>query len=85
MLIDTKSIQLKDPTQNVANNPFPNHQANMVEVGDIQDWEESIWILDTKETMIAIAQAPMVVQGRPPFEVEVARPDRHSLFVECLL
>ena len=28
MLIDTKTIQLKDPTPNVANNPLPNHQVN---------------------------------------------------------
>jgi len=42
MLIDTKAIQLKDPAPNVANNPLPNHQVNMVEVDDTSDWEKSI-------------------------------------------
>ncbi|KAK4727617.1 hypothetical protein R3W88_032534 [Solanum pinnatisectum] len=42
MLIDTKAIQLKDPTPNIANNPLPNHQVNMVEVDDTLDWEKSI-------------------------------------------
>ena len=42
ILIDTKTIQLKDPTLNVTNNPLPNYQVNMVEVGDVTDQEESI-------------------------------------------
>ncbi|XP_069150857.1 uncharacterized protein [Solanum lycopersicum] len=59
MLIDTKTIQLKDPTPNVANNPLPNHQVNMVEA---------------EEAMSTTAQAPLIVQGLAPFEVEVAAP-----------
>ena len=74
MLIDTKNIQLKDPTPNVANNPFPNHQVNMVEDGDVWDWEESIWAVEIEESMSTTAQAPLIVQGLAPFEVEVAAP-----------
>ncbi|XP_049385795.1 uncharacterized protein LOC125849877 [Solanum stenotomum] len=74
MLIDTKAIQLKDPTPSVANNPLPNHQVNMVEVEDTSDWEKSIWVLEPEETMTTTAQTPMVVQRRAPFEVEVAMP-----------
>ena len=81
MLIDTKNIQLKDPTPNVANNLLPNHQVNMLEAGDVWDWEESIWTLETEETMSTTAQAPLIVQGLAPFEVEVAHPDHRSLSI----
>ncbi|XP_069148037.1 uncharacterized protein [Solanum lycopersicum] len=74
MLIDTKTIQLKDPTPNVANNPLPNHQFNMVEAGDVWDWEESIWAVEKEEAMSTTAQAPLIVHGLAPFEVEVAAP-----------
>ncbi|KAK4737223.1 hypothetical protein R3W88_000920 [Solanum pinnatisectum] len=74
MLIDTKAIQLKDPTPNVANNPLPNHQVNMVEVDDTSDWEQSIWARDPEETITVAVQTPFVVQRCSPFEVEVARP-----------
>ncbi|KAK4723775.1 hypothetical protein R3W88_026554 [Solanum pinnatisectum] len=74
MLIDTKAIQLKDPTPNVANNPLPNHQVNMVEVDDTSDWEQSIWARDPEETITVPAKTPIIVQRRAPFEVEVARP-----------
>ncbi|XP_069145964.1 uncharacterized protein [Solanum lycopersicum] len=74
MLIDTKTIQLKDPTPNVANNPLPNHQVNMVEAGGVWDWVESIWAVETEEAMPTTAQAPLIVQGLTPFEVEVAAP-----------
>ena len=74
MLIDTKTIQLKYPTPNVANNPLPNHQVNMVEAGDVWDWEESIWAVETEEAMSTTAQAPLIVQGLAPFEVEVVAP-----------
>ncbi|XP_049347507.1 uncharacterized protein LOC125812061 [Solanum verrucosum] len=74
MLIDTKAIQLKDPAPNVANNPLPNHQVNMIEADDTSDWEKSIWVLEPEEAMIATAQTPMVVQRRALFEVEIAMP-----------
>ena len=74
MLIDTKTIQLKDPTPNVANNPLPNHQVNMVEAGDVWDWEKSIWAVETEEAMSTTSQAPLILQGLAPFEVEVAAP-----------
>ncbi|KAK4710126.1 hypothetical protein R3W88_004639 [Solanum pinnatisectum] len=74
MLIDTKAIQLKDPTPNVANNSLPNHQVNMVEVDDTSDWEKSIWVLEPEETMNVMIQMLIVVQRRIPFEVEVAMP-----------
>ena len=83
MLIDTKTIQLKDPTSNVANNPLPNHQVNMVEASDVWDWEESIWAIETEETMSTTAQAPLTVQGLAPLEVELAAPTPPK-FVEPL-
>ena len=67
MLIDTKTIQFKDPTPNVANNPH-----DMVEVGEVWDWQESIWTLEIEEAMNTTAQAQMIVQGLAPFEVEVS-------------
>ncbi|XP_049406209.1 uncharacterized protein LOC125869828 [Solanum stenotomum] len=69
-----KAIHLKDPAPNVANNPLPNHQVNMVEVDDTLDWEKFIWVLEPEESMIVIARTPIVVQRRSPFEVEVAMP-----------
>lgn len=33
----------------------------MVEVCDFKDWKESIWALETEETMTVIAKAPLVV------------------------
>lgn len=74
MLIDTKVIQLEDQMPNVANNPLPNHQVNMVEVEDTSDWEKSIWVLEPEKAMTGTAQTPMVVQRHAPFEVEVAMP-----------
>ncbi|KAK4736956.1 hypothetical protein R3W88_000653 [Solanum pinnatisectum] len=74
MLIDTKAIQLKDPTPNVANNPLPNHQVNMVEVDDSLDWEQSIWAREPEEAITVPAKMPIIVQRCAPFEVEVARP-----------
>ncbi|KAK4736933.1 hypothetical protein R3W88_000630 [Solanum pinnatisectum] len=67
MLIDTKAIQLKDPTPNVANNPLPNHQVNMVEADDTSDWEKSIWVLEPEEATVT-PKTPNVVQRRMPFE-----------------
>ncbi|XP_069147092.1 uncharacterized protein [Solanum lycopersicum] len=46
----------------------------MVEDGDVWDWEESIWAVEIEETMSTTAQAPLIVQGLAPFEVEVAAP-----------
>uniref|UniRef100_A0A3Q7HPC8 Uncharacterized protein n=1 Tax=Solanum lycopersicum TaxID=4081 RepID=A0A3Q7HPC8_SOLLC len=46
----------------------------MVEAGDVWDWEESIWAVETEESMSTTAQAPLIVQGLAPFEVEVAAP-----------
>ncbi|KAK4721842.1 hypothetical protein R3W88_012075 [Solanum pinnatisectum] len=74
MLIDTKAIQLKDPTPNVANNPLPNHQVNMIEVDDPSDWEQSIWAREPEEAITVPAKTPIIVQRRAQFEVEVARP-----------
>ena len=60
--------------QILQNNPLPNHHVDMVEVGDVWDLEESIWTLKIEETMSITAQAPIIVQGIAPFEVEVAAP-----------
>ena len=46
----------------------------MVEVGDVWDWEESIWTLETEEAMSTTTQAPILVQELAPFEVQVAAP-----------
>lgn len=46
----------------------------MVEVGDIWDWEESIWTLEKEEAMFTTAQASMIVQPLAPFELEIAAP-----------
>uniref|UniRef100_A0A3Q7JXA6 G-patch domain-containing protein n=1 Tax=Solanum lycopersicum TaxID=4081 RepID=A0A3Q7JXA6_SOLLC len=46
----------------------------MVEAGDVWDWEESIWTLETEEAMSTTTQAPILVQELAPFEVQVAAP-----------
>ena len=74
MLIDTKTIQLKYPTPNVANNPLPNHQVNMVEASDVWDWEESISTLKNRRSHVYHRPSTIIVQGLTSFEVEVAAP-----------
>lgn len=85
MMIDTKAIQLKDYTKNIANNPLPYHQVNVVEVNDVWNWEKSLWDCETEEAMTATAEMPMVVQTHGPFEVEVTVSMPPSLFAESLL
>lgn len=50
-LIDTITIQLKEPTLNVANNPLPNNQVNMIEGKDTVNLEGSIWSVGQEDVL----------------------------------